>query len=109
MLHILNKAWLDILIHQAIQNPKLNFLIVAADAQERSDIILYIRSHVPKSFSGNLSVRTIDTVQTERSYLSFCREEFPIFDNIIVTSELHDVFLKSFLSKHCKHGRQLSY
>ena len=105
MLHILNKAWLDILIHQAIQNSKLNFLIVAADAQERSDIMLYIRSHVPRSFSGNLIVGTIDTVQAERSYLSFCREEFPIFDNIIITSELHDVFLKSFLSTHCKHGR----
>lgn len=102
MLHILNKAWLDILIHQAIQNSKLNFLIVAASDQERSDVMLYIRSHVPRSFSGNLSVGTIDTVQAERRYLSFCREEFPIFDNIIITSELHDVFLKSFLSQHCK-------
>lgn len=102
MLHTLNKAWLDVLIRQAIQNSKLNFLVVTADAQERSNVILYIQSHVPKSFSGNLSVKTIDTVQTERSYLSFCREEFPIFDNIIITSELHDVFLKSFLSQHCK-------
>lgn len=102
MLHILNKAWLDILIHQAIQNSKLHFLIVTANVQERSDVMLYIRSHVPQSFSGNLSVGTIDTVQAERSYLSFCREEFPTFDNIIITSELHDVFLKSFLSQHCK-------
>lgn len=103
MLHILNKAWIDILINQAISNPYLNFLFVTAGERERADVLLYIRSHVPADFRGNLSVGTIESVQNEKSRTEFFVEErFPEFDSILVTSKLHNVFLKSFLAKHCK-------
>lgn len=112
MLHTITSGWLRILVNQAIDDPKLCFLFVASDEDERDWIISSIRSYIateyPKLTTSyinrdiNISVATIETIKYERRYLAWRQQSFPMYDSILVSHELNDVMLKSFLSQHCK-------
>ena len=107
MLHTITSGWLRILVNQAIDDPELCFLFVASDEDERDWIISSIRSYIATEYPKlttffNISVATIETIKYERSYLAWRQQSFPMYDSILVSHELNDVMLKSFLSQHCK-------
>lgn len=102
LLHILNDAWASILIKQAITNSALSVLFVAADEDEAMYFRQIARRLIPDDIDVNLSISTVGSVICSRSYATWRSEEFPAFDDILISHEVHDVMLLDFLSRHCK-------
>ena len=102
MLHILNDAWASILIKQAITNSTFSVLFVAADVDEATHFRQIARRLIPEDVAVNLSISPVESIIYSRSYTTWRSEEFPEFDDILISHEVHDVMLLDFLSRHCK-------
>lgn len=102
MLHILNDAWASILIKQAINNSTFSVLFVAANEYEAMHFRQFARRLIPDGVAVNLSISTVESIICSRSYATWRSEEFPEFDDILISHEVHDSMLLDFLSKHCK-------
>lgn len=102
MLHTLNRAWASILIKQAITNSALSVLFVAADEDEAMCFRQLARRLIPDNTAVNLSISTVGSIIYSRSYATWRSEEFPEFDDILISHEVHDAMLLDFLSRHCK-------
>ena len=107
MLHTLNKAWIDILCRQ-IQNEKIsNFLCVYTTDEELAFILKAQREHhvsIDKISANYISYQ----LYFDRLY-SIDSETRPIkiliknmYDNILISHNLHDIFVKDYLYKHCR-------
>lgn len=112
MLHILNKAWAKILIRQVIADPDKKFLFVISNEDEDRSIVDQSVEEVFKDADSSeqlniVNAYLIDYVVIEdlelfKSDEESGRAEFPMYDDILITSKLHDMMLKSWLGQHCK-------
>lgn len=104
MLHTLNKAWATILINQAIKDPTKTFLFVANDLEEYDK---YIDLLVELDKNKNSYNVLIIIGKVARMWMIFDKrgiEETDMFDDILISHEIHDMMLKNFLSKHIVGG-----
>lgn len=102
MLHTLNKAWATILINQAIKDPTKSFLFVAKDFNEYDK---YIDLLVELDKNKNSDNVLIISSKVAKMWMIFDKrgiEEMDMFDDILISHEIHDNMLHDFLGRHCK-------
>lgn len=102
MLHTLNKAWATILINQAIKDPTKKFLFVAKDLNEYDK---YIDLLVELDKNKNNDNVLIIIGKVAKMWMIFDKrgiEEADMFDDILISHEIHDNMLHDFLGRHCK-------
>ena len=99
MLHTLNKAWVKILANQENRI----FLFVANDETEK-DYIYKILKEIDKTkgIKSDISITTYDGIKQLISFKKFYEEDFRMYDDILISHEIHDNILHDFLGRHCK-------
>ena len=106
MLHTLNKAWIKCFLKQAKGNK--DFLFVAKDLNELktvdniiSDLFEKDSSFQKISFSsfGYYTVITEEEIKQDMIHFS---EYFPMWDDILISHDIHDPLIINFLSQHRK-------
>lgn len=103
MLHTLNKPWLKIIVNQSINDTAKQFLIVTSDNGERFDAIDDLWSILPHDFeTAHIFVITINDLKFQMVSCAYYHEEFPMYDDILISHTVQDIFVKSFLGQHCK-------
>jgi hypothetical protein len=103
MLHTINKAWLKILVNQSCSDFNKNFLVVASDDEECSQIRKTLRDlQISDDSVIHISIATIRKIRYDIQFCKFYNKKFPMYDDILISSELHDIFIKDFLGRHCK-------
>ena len=102
MLHILNKAWIECFLKQA-QNNK-DFLLVAKNNEELkqvSEILCDFYKKNPINFFnfGYICNTTEAEVANDMIWL---KDDYPMWDDILISSNIHNCMIKDFLHKHRK-------
>lgn len=107
MLHTLNKAWIDILAHQ-IQNERINNFLCVYTTDEELALILKAQREYHISIDKIQADYISYQLYFDRLY-SINSETRPIkiltkkmYDDILISHDLHDIFVKSYLNKHCR-------
>lgn len=100
MLHTLNPAWMEILIKKSVGHYyDTRFLVVAKDEDERA-IYKHLRG---QRDAWSIEISTIDEITYLISlWKSSHTEDIYQWDDILISHDLHDVFVKSWLGQHCK-------
>lgn len=106
MLHTINNAWVTIIVKQ-LQNGVIdNALLVVKDSDEAFKVVEFTDKLLGISFENYkkppYTIYTEDVV-----YRSMCPDaartsDFPMFDDVLVSHDIHDTMLKSYLSQHCR-------
>lgn len=93
MLFTANRAWIDIVTKQ-LQNGTINSaLVVAKDLYELAEFL---------GCSGETYHPVPFKVMTEHSAARAMKEgTMDVYDEILVSHDIHDCFLKDYLAKHC--------
>ena len=102
MLHTINQAWLRVLVNQSCSDFNKNFLVVASDDEERSQIYKILRDLQISDDSVNINIVTTQDIKYDIGFCKFYNKAFPMYDDILISSELHDIFIKDFLGRHYK-------
>jgi hypothetical protein len=106
MLHTLNKAWIKCFLKQAKDNK--NFLFVAKDVNELKTVYDIISDLFEKDSSfqeiscssfGYYIVVTEENIKQDMKYFS---EYFSMWDDILISHDIHDSMIINFLSQHRK-------
>lgn len=106
MLHTLNKAWIKCFLKQAKGNK--DFLFVTKDLNESKIVYNIISDFFEKDPSfqkisllsfGYYSVVTEKGIKQDMKYFS---EYFPMFDDILISHDIHDPMIINFLHQHRK-------
>jgi hypothetical protein len=103
MLHTINKAWLKILVNQSVKDISKKFLFVAATDSEKYDTIDELWSILPEG--GRLAQITVMSEAELKFEMMTCiyyNEDFPMYDAILISHSIHDIYIKDFLGRHCK-------
>jgi len=100
MLHTLNSGWAKILLNQNLKDQSKLFLFVT-DGSPREMGEIYKAMNETNNFSG-VFVISIDNMTDIMKRVKAGQGEMPMFDDILISHELYDIFLKDFLSRHCK-------
>ena len=106
MLHTLNKAWARIIVNQLQKGMIENALFVAKNSDEVLEIVKFTDSligndgdvyhHPPYDiFLEDVVKRDMETDVVGASRLS-------MYDDILISHDIHDCNVKSFLSQHCR-------
>lgn len=99
MFHTLNKAWATILVKQSLENKNKMFLFVCD--KNNSEAIMITDLLEQYSASG-IYMTNYTLAQFFKVINSNGNDRFPMFDDILVSKNIHDCMLLDFLSKHCK-------
>lgn len=103
MLHTLNRAWAKILVNQAVNDTHKKFLFVTATKDELFDTIDMLWPLLPVDVKAvHIKVQSLDELKQEIAIRAYYGESFEIYDDILISHELTDIFIKDFLNKHCK-------
>lgn len=100
MLHTLNKSYEKILLNQSIKDESKLFLFVTDGSPKEMREILEAMNETD-SFGGAFIIDIngmIDIMNRVKSG----QGKMPMFDDILISHELHDIFLKDFLGRHCR-------
>lgn len=103
MLHILNKAWVNILARHAGQ-----LILFVYTNQKESEMIIDTFSAVYQEVDKDddkLCNMWVISEQDLKTYIELCKlgyAEFEMCDDILISHNIYDMMLKDFLSKHCK-------
>ena len=54
-----------------------------------------------KNFGGSFII-SIDDMMDIMNRVKSGQGDMPMFDDILISHELHDIFLKDFLGRHCR-------
>ena len=101
MLHTLNKAWINCFLNQARDSDK-TFLFVVKDRKEEKQVDQII-SHFFQTNTVNLAkfgyycVTTEEEVYIDKQVMA---SSYPMWDDILISSNIHDIRIKDFLHKH---------
>ena len=97
MLHTLNKAWMDILVKQLKNGTIKNCLCVCMND---NDLEIVEKATIPENcYQINTVYFTNDNDADEIFEIS----QDVMFDDILISHNLHNPIIKDFLSKHCTH------
>jgi len=99
MLHTLNKAWVKILSNQEDKS----FLFVANDIEEWEYIYNELKEiEKTNKIKSSIAISTISNIKFMITFNKFFNEDFNMYDDILISHEIHDVMIKDYLSKYCK-------
>ena len=103
MLHTLNTAWMQILAKQATKDLNKQFLLVTATEHEKFDTIDELWPWFSK-WPGimHMDIKSVKDLKQDILTCAYYNEEFPMYDDILVSHSIHDIFIKDFLGRHCK-------
>jgi len=96
MLHTLNKAWVDIIKNQAKNNSENAYLFVTTNNDE-IELAFDGEEILPNIFvaTEKMMIIMMDIVNSDKG-------DMPMFEDILISHGIHDIFLKDFLGRHCK-------
>ena len=106
MLHTINNAWVTIIVKQ-LQNGVINSaLLVVKDSEEAIKVVEFTDKLLGNSFD-NYKTPPYSIYTEDVMYRSMCPDvvrtsEFPTFDDVLISHEIHDTMLRSYLSQHCR-------
>lgn len=93
MLFTANKAWIDIVTKQLESGTIKSALVVAKDLYELAEFL---------GCSGETYNPVPFKVMTERSAVRIMEADtMDMYDEILISHDIHDCFLKNYLVKHC--------
>lgn len=96
MLHTLNKAWTNIIANQLKKGLISNVLFVPKDEEKLLNFIEEKDCYIPAPYS----------ICTEEEILYFMKNKpddyLSMFDDILISHDIHDPLIKSYLSRHCR-------
>jgi hypothetical protein len=102
MLHTLNKAWIECFFKQA-QNNK-NFLFVVKNDEESKQVSEMLCELYKKNLINFFNFGYICNT-TEAKVLDdmiWFKDNYPMWDDILISSNIHNCMVKNFLHKHRK-------
>ena len=101
MLHTLNKAWTECFLKGLMQTNK-NFLFVVKDKKEVEFIEKIIRNFFQVNVVDllNFGYYCIVTEAEILQDMIYFKDYFPMWDDILISSNIHDLKIKDFLHKH---------
>ena len=105
MLHTLNRAYVDLLARQLKNGIIKNCLCVVGPDSE-FDIVL----EAMKKYQVHIKVLYVEEVERGVKFqwlYNIGEDVYPIlkdeiYDDILITHDLHDVFAKDYLCRHCR-------
>ena len=107
MFHLINKAWVDILARQLRDKKIKNFLCVYKYEKELAPILdaqvkynIYIHTIPADYIEYQLYYDRLYNINSEKRVIKILDEE--IYDDILVSHDLNDIFVKDYLAKHCR-------
>lgn len=102
MLHTLNKAWIECFFKQA-QNNK-NFLFVVKNDEESKQVSEILCDFYKKNPIDFFNLGYIcDTTEAEvANDMVWLKDDYPMWDDILISPNIHNSMIKSFLHKHRK-------
>ena len=107
MLHTLNKAWIDILCRQVQKEKISNFLCVYTTNNELALILKAQREHhvnIDKIHADYISYQLyfdrLYSIDSETRPIKILTND--IYDDILISRDLHDIFVKNYLNKYCR-------
>ena len=103
MLHTLNKAWIICCLNQ-IKDPNKQFLFVVKNNEEFKQVKTIISDYF-KVNKINLYSHGYFYIASESEIYQdmLCvKDYFPIWDNILISSNIHNLMIKNFLHQHRK-------
>lgn len=99
MLHTLNKSYAKILLNQNLKDESKLFLFVT-DGSPKEIREVFSAMEETRNFSGAFII-WIDDMMDIMNRVKSGQGDMPMFDDILISHELHDIFLKDFLGRHC--------
>lgn len=101
MLHTINKAWVTIVAKQLKAGVIKNALFAVVDSYEAYDvyqqIIKVLGFQNDRDFYEPYYIYTEDII---RSYMNTNGSNMPVFDNVLVSKNIHDSIIKNYLLQH---------
>ena len=95
MLHTLNKAWVKILVNQALKDCNKRFLFICDENNSEAEMVFNL---LPTDKILDICVINYKIAKN----MPNINLDIPKFDDILVSHEIHDMFLKDYLHKHLK-------
>ena len=93
MLFTANKAWIEIIRKQLESGVIKSALVVAKDLYELAGFL---------GCSGDTYTPLPFKVMTERSATKMMQDDtMDMYDEILISHDIHNCFLKDYLSRHC--------
>lgn len=105
MFHILNKTWIKYFLKQVMVNPDKTFLFVVKDEEERKrvcEIISTFFSNQKNISLKNFGYYCVTAEQEVKQDMFYFKEDYPMWDDILISRDIHDLKIKDFLHKHRK-------
>lgn len=107
MFHLINKAWVDILARQLRDKKIKNFLCVYKTEKELAPILeaqtkykVYISTIPADYIEYQLYNDRLYNINSKKRIIKILEDE--IYDDILISHDLNDIYVKDFLAKHCK-------
>lgn len=107
MFHLINKVWVDILARQIKDKKIKNCLCVYTNDQELTTILniqskykVYIATIPADYIKYQLYNDRKYGLNTETKETRILEEE--VYDDILISHDLYDIFTKDYLAKHCR-------
>lgn len=105
MLHTLNRAWAEILARQ-LKNGTIQKCLCVVGPDSEFDMLL----DVMKKYQVHMKVLYVEEVTRcveFQRHFNIGEETYPLledemYDNILISHDLHNIFAKDYLSKHCR-------
>lgn len=106
MLHTLNDAWARILINQVIKDTHKKFLFICENMKEVEKYIDMVVDMDEEKvlYVGNIFIITIKDAETWVTFMKKYprKHEMIMYDDILISHELHDPMIKNILGQHCR-------
>jgi len=99
MLHTLNKAWTTILM----RHDHKSYLFVYSTDDE-AQMINGVISKVLKETGVTCDFHVISESDVKKDIIHHQQNgtDFEIYDDILISHDIHDIMLKDYLNRHCK-------
>lgn len=95
MFHLINKAWVDILARQ-LRDKKIKEAFCVTTNNKEIDIITKVVEKY--GVETKMMILSVDMVKIAMN----SKIKFMDFDDILISHNLNDIYVRDFLAKHCK-------
>lgn len=106
MLHIINDAWVSIIVRQLQSGIIGSALLVAKDIDEVFKVVGFTEKLLGSDFENYrlppYSIYTEDVIHRSMYPDAISTGGIPLFDDVLVSHEIHDPMIKSYLAQHCR-------
>ena len=98
ILHTLNEAWVKILARQIVRGDIDTVLLVCSNEEEMK-LWWVLRDAMVMAHRPDIFVKKKYISAVERD---MCNNVDIMYDDILISHDLHDIMIKDYLAKHCK-------